>query len=140
MSALKIILIVPALGLLALALVGPTGSGWYVPIPLLLLGALIGMGVFIGQLWPSSSPVSRDLPDMWDEVDGGDVTIIDSHTAVVHTHHGHFMLHKNHKGTGMIEVNQEGNIVGKHWTWGTNRQLGEHIKYVVNTRKGRSRP
>lgn len=136
MPLIALLLIVPALGMLALALTSAEGYSGSLPVPLLLLGALVGMGILMRQLFPSPSPVSKDLPGDWDEIKGGG-TVIDEDTAVVHTDHGHFLVHRNFRGTGMIEVNEAGNLISNHWTYGTDTQIANHIKLIVNKRARR---
>jgi len=104
-----------------------------VPIPLLVIIVLVGLGVFIGQVLPEKDTSSKNLPGLWDNIEG-EVYQHDADKFSIITEQGNFLVQRKNGTHGVTEVDQNGRV--GHWVYGSPKQLGEHIKYVVNKRKG----
>ena len=104
-----------------------------VPIPLLILVGLILLGTLAGQLFPADDSPSKDLPGLWDNIEGEIYQHGDGQFSIL-TEQGNFLMQDKHGRYRVTEVDQNGRT--GHWIHGSPKQLGEHIKYVVNKRKG----
>lgn len=104
---------------------------------------LIGGGWFLSAIFPQSETSSSgDQPlhtyDAWGELQSGHVEHIDRNTKIIHAEGIAFEVTNRFNGQPMVrEVDPSSKASKSRWTYGEQRSISNHIKYVVNTRKGR---